>query len=141
MADQIPVVRVFNTVTYKLRTWQLEEEQYRKDVAEKDFDSGTVEDMMKIASRKQVRHYLTMFVSKVEDHMELDAEDRFGKAATGVKDEAKANEIAEGFEKSLLDQYLMWHKPNSTSNSHVEIELLSHEALKEAIKALRGQSW
>ncbi|AMM44222.1 hypothetical protein BJD78_gp52 [Arthrobacter phage KellEzio] len=141
MAETNSTVRIFNVVCSKLWAWEREERAYRERIASADFTSGAVEDMMKIASRKQVRHYLTMFVNKVEDHMELDPEERFGKAATGVKDEAEADAVIGSFEETLLDQYLSWHKPNSTSNAHVEIELYSHEALKEAVRAIRGLSW
>jgi hypothetical protein len=140
-ADQNPTVEAFNHVTQLLRAWDLAEDYYRKQIAEKDFTSGTAEDMMQIASRKRVRHYLTMFVSKIEDHMELEPEGRWGKMATAAKDEEKATEVLDGFKESLTREYMMWHKPNSTSNVHVEIELMGHEALREAVKALNGMNW
>ncbi|QGJ96492.1 hypothetical protein SEA_BEATUSCOMEDENTI_53 [Arthrobacter phage BeatusComedenti] len=141
MAETNSTVRIFNVVCSTLRSWRLQEEAFRSEIGRKDFTSGTVEEMMQISSRKRVTHYLTMFVSKVEEHMELDPEERFGKAATGVKDEAAADAVIASFEESLLDQYLSWHKPNSTSNAHVEIELYAQEALKHAVRAIRGLSW
>lgn len=142
MADmQTPTVRAYNTVVQTLRAWDWEEKKYREGIATSSFDSGTVEDMMKIASRGRTRHYLTMFLSKIEEHLELDTDERWGNVATGVKNESGANEVLASFQTSLTEEYLSWYKPNSTSNAHVEIELYSHEALKTAVKALRGMSW
>lgn len=125
-----------------LAKWKRELDKATASVAAGNLNSWTIEALAEAAARKNSTILLTRVMERLSEAALIETQDVLGTIyPITVLDDDKANEIIDGAADHIEEQILRWYKPNATSVISVEIELHSHRADIEALKALRGENF
>lgn len=138
-----PVIRAHYAITVLLKSWESHNADYRAKAADANasLSSFTIEGLMQAGGREEATRILIRVRDTLSSYLTYDAEDTNRVFPSGVEEEEEALGYLTKATENMIDRYMDWYKPNSSSNAHVEIELYKHESYKDAIKALQGRAF
>lgn len=133
------MVRVIQTSTMFERI-KKQRADVQKSIADNNFSSSIIEEAMSAAGAENAYRNLYNLFKKCEDLIVFETLENtvFVKE---ILDKDAVTEIFDKFAEHMLDSYLNWYKPNSTSVASVEINLYQHAWDLDALKVVSSKNY